>query len=136
VTVIEYVPEYEGYLFVYVDDSYVICDPVTYEVVAVVEAPDDEYAAGGDPDDCSSELSLTKDEEELMLGLTPVPDTVAVRDLRPGWSVPQSIELYSFPEPVTSKVPELEGCRYFAAEDEIAIVDPEEEKVVLLVEED
>ena len=38
ITVIELVPEYRDYVFVYVEDEYVICDPDTYEVVAVIPA--------------------------------------------------------------------------------------------------
>ena len=38
IAVIEVVPEYRDYVFVYVEDEYVICDPDTYEVVAVIPA--------------------------------------------------------------------------------------------------
>ena len=38
IAVIEVVPEYRDYVFVWVEDEYVICDPVTYEVVAVIPA--------------------------------------------------------------------------------------------------
>jgi hypothetical protein len=48
IAVIDIVPEYRDYVFVYVDDEYVICDPDTYEVVAVVPVGE-EYAGGGRP---------------------------------------------------------------------------------------
>ena len=38
IAVVALVPECRDYVFVYVDDQYVICDPDTYEVVAVLPA--------------------------------------------------------------------------------------------------
>ena len=38
IVVVEIVPEYRDYVFVWVEDEYLICDPVTYEVVAVIPA--------------------------------------------------------------------------------------------------
>ncbi|HYD15668.1 MAG TPA: DUF1236 domain-containing protein, partial [Hyphomicrobium sp.] len=46
VAVIDVVPEYRGYSYAYVEDEYVIVDPVTYEVVAVLPAPDGPQYAG------------------------------------------------------------------------------------------
>ena len=38
IVVVEIVPEYRDYVFVWVEDEYLICDPVTYEVVAIIPA--------------------------------------------------------------------------------------------------
>ena len=46
-----------------------------------------------------------------------------------GWSVPQDIELEKFPKAVLSEAGELAACRYFIADDQLAIVDPEDDKV-------
>ena len=59
---------------------------------------------------------------------------VDVPHLTVGWSVPRDIELQRFPEPVVSRVNELSSCRYFLAQDTIAVVSPEEEKVVALID--
>ena len=47
---------------------------------------------------------------------------------------PRDIELRTFPEPIVSRTGKLASCRYFVVEGQIAIVDPEADKVVLLVE--
>jgi hypothetical protein len=137
VEVVEVVPEYRGYYYTYVDDTYVITDPDSYEVVAVlpVTGGGATYAAGGGSGGgvCSTSLSLTDDERDLLLRSIQLTDEVAVSDIRVGWSVPRDIELRRFPEPVLDRASELAPCRYFIADDQIAIVDPKEEEVVLLV---
>ncbi len=136
IAVIEIVPEYRDYVFVYAEDEYVICDPDTYEVVAVVPAGGGATYAGGSggSDRCPARLSLSRDERELILDEVRMNDEVDVRDLEVGWSVPSNVELQRFPDEVLSKADELDGCRYFVAKDQLAIVDPIEEKVVLVID--
>ena len=52
-----------------------------------------------------------------------------------GFDVPSDIELLTFPEPVVSRTGKLAACRYFVVDDQIAIVDPKADKVVMLVDE-
>lgn len=136
VAVIEIVPEYRDYVFVYAEDEYVICDPDTYEVVAVVPAGGGGTYAGGSggSDRCPARLTLSRDERELILDEVRMNNEVDVRDLEVGWSVPSNVELQSFPDEVLSKNDDLDGCRYFVAKDQLAIVDPIEEKVILVID--
>jgi hypothetical protein len=65
IAVIDIVPEYRDYYFAYVDDDYVICDPDTYEIVAVIPVSGGpSYASGSDR--CSDRLSLSADEKDLV----------------------------------------------------------------------
>lgn len=138
VAVIEIVPEYRDYVFVYADDDYVICDPDTYEVVAVIPAGGPRYAGGssnsGAQDRCPARLTLSRDERELILDEVRMKDEVDVRDLEVGWSVPSNVKLQRFPDEVISKADELGGCRYFVARDQLAIVDPIDEKVIFVMD--
>jgi hypothetical protein len=135
IAVIDLVPEYRDYDYVWVDDEYVIVDPDSYEVVAVIPASSGGYAsAGGGREPCSTRIRLSADERDLILHSVRMRDTVEVQDLDIGWSVPANIELQTFPEPVLAEAEELSGCRYFVAEDQLAIVDPEADKVVLLID--
>ncbi len=137
VAVIEIVPEYRDYVFVYAEDEYVICDPNTYEVVAVIPAGGSgTYAAGGSgsADRCPARLTLSRDDRNLILDEARSSDEVDVRNLEVGWSVPADVELQRFPDKVVSEADELSGCRYFVARDQLAIVDPVEEKVVLVID--
>ncbi len=136
IAVIEIVPEYRDYVFVYADEEYVICDPDTYEVVAVVPAGGARYAnnRSGGSDRCSARLNLSRDEREMILDEVRMNDEVDVRDLKVGWSVPSNVELKRFPDEVTAHADELSACRYFVARDQLAIVDPVEEKVILVID--
>ncbi len=138
VAVIEVVPEYRDYVYVWVEEEYLICDPVTYEVVAVIPAREQGYAAasrsGGPSGKCSTRIELSANERELILDLVRSGREVDVSDLEIGWSVPSEIALERFPEPVLAEAAELSACRYFVADDQLAIVDPDEDKVVLLID--
>ena len=136
IAVIELVPEYRDYVFVYVEDEYVICDPDTYEVVAVFPAGDSGgYASSGSGDShCSARIELDDDQRELILKSVRLGHEIDVSNLEVGWSVPADIELERFPKAVLSEADELSACRYFIADDHLAIVDPDEDKVVLLID--
>jgi hypothetical protein len=141
VAVIDVIPEYRGYSYAYVEDEYVIVDPVTYEVVAVLPAPDGpQYAGGGgggsSVERCATSLTLTDDERIDLLKTIQLTDEAEVSDVTVGWSVPSDIELRTFPEPILSRTGKLSACRYFVVDDQIAIVDPAEDTVVLLVEQE
>jgi len=135
VSIVDIVPEYGGYLFAYVDDDYVICDPETYEIVAVIPVSDGpSYAGDESPGRCPDRISLNDDERDLILHSIHRENSIDVSHLTVGWSVPRDIELYTFSDPVLSRVSELGSCRYFVAEDQIAIVSPDEERVVYLID--
>jgi hypothetical protein len=51
-----------------------------------------------------------------------------------GLEVPKGVELLRFPDSVLVEAKALEGCQYFDAGDQIAIVDPDEDKIVLLID--
>ena len=136
--VVAIVPEYRGYRFAYVDDYYVICDPDTYEIVAVIPATGGpSYASDSRRGECSERISLNADDRDFIIRAIEREShapRVDVPHLTVGWSVPREIELQSFPEPVISQISELGSCRYFVAEDKIAVVSPDEEKVVAVID--
>lgn len=135
--VVEIVPEYRDYLFAYIDDDYVICDPETYEIVSVIPAGGGpSYASGEESGRCSERLSLSADDRDLIVRAVEREGPsrkVDVSHLTVGWSVPRDVELQRFPEQLVSQVRELSSCRYFMAEDQIAVVNPDEDKVVAVI---
>ncbi len=113
VAVIEVVPEYRGYVFAYAGDNYVICDPDTYEVVAVLPASGSggTYASGsgGGSAQCSTSLSLNEDDREAIVRSVEIRNEVNVSGVSVGWSVPGDVELRSFPSAVVERRSELES---------------------------
>jgi hypothetical protein len=137
IAVVDFIPEYRDYVFVYLDDEYVICDPDTYEVVAIIDAPTTTAESrGGGGGVCSTDLRLSDKTEGIILGSVRSEDEEEIDggSLEVGWRVPDTIDLHEFDAAVTASEPGLEFCRYFVSEHQIAIVDPQRDRVVLLVE--
>ena len=136
--VIEVVPEYRGYVFAYVEDEYVVCDPDTYEIVAVLPASGSggSYASSGSGENakCSTDLTLSEDDRRDLIQSVEMTNEVSVSGVSVGWAVPNDIQLRSLPPRVVERTSRLSGCRYFVVKDQIAIVDPEEDKVVFMIE--
>lgn len=136
--VIDIVPEYRDYRFVYVENRYVIVNPTTYEVVTVIDTSGRTYAGGGGAvgggsDGCSTNLSLSDDDREYLLRTVQM-QNVDVGNVTIGMDVPGSVELRTFPDSVVDRVSILGSCRYFVTGDRIAIVDPNQHEVVILVD--
>jgi hypothetical protein len=136
--VIAIVPEYRDYYFAYVEDEYVIVEPDTYEVVAVLPAESSRAGASSGRQagsgQCSAQLSLSSKERELILDNVKGGREADITDISVGVEVPKGVELLRFPDSVIAEAQVLEGCQYFDAGDEIAIVDPNEEKIVLIID--
>lgn len=128
--VVEIAPAYSSYRYVYVGDDYVIIDPVSYEVVAVL-------GSGSRTAGARRGLSIAP------------PDRVFVREhidrgsalrlgiggISIGMDVPNTVELRPLPSVVVDRVPDLRGHRYFVYENEIAIVDPQSDEIVMIIDE-
>ena len=144
VTVVEIVPEYRGYLVAYVEDEYVICEPDTYEIVAVLPASGSDNLAStgrgsgeaGMDGQCASSLTLAESDRTAILKEVEMTDEVEISDVTVGWSVPSDVKLKALPRSVVDRWDSLSGCRYFVVDDQIAIVDPDQHEVVLLIEND
>ena len=140
--VIEIVPEYRGYVVAYVEDEYVICEPDTYEIVAVLPAGGggfDSTGTGsgesGHAGKCTSDLTLTRDEEDNIFGSVQLRNEAKISGgVTVGFTVPSDVELLAFPASILEHNSKLNACRYFVIDDQVAVVDPDEDKVILLIE--
>jgi Protein of unknown function (DUF1236) len=120
------VPHYRGYsYFVRQDDTIVIVDTRTYVVVDVIPAAT--RAAG---------LSLSAEQMHFIYITVPKGRTADVRlRLALGAEVPDDVELLPFPAEVRMQIPELEGYRYVVAGRDVAIVDPRDRDIALVISE-
>lgn len=128
--VIQVVPEYRNYRYVYVGDQYLIIDPDDYVVVAVLGG--DSRAAG------RRGGSFTLANDDRVFFRRHVERGPAIRlgigGISIGMSLPDSVELRPVPSVIVDRVPNLEGHRYFFYENEIVIVDPDTRQVVYVIE--
>ena len=136
--VIVIVPEYRGYRYAYIEDRYVIVDPDTYEVVYVLEA-DGGSSVGRSTGElgsarCSADLTFSEEDRTFIIEKVRHSHSVKIGDLRIGLSLPGDVEVETFPSEVTSRVSRLDQCRYVVVDDRIAVVDPDGDKIVAIIE--
>ena len=132
--VVSIAPAYRGYRYFVVDDRVCIVDPSSYEIVDVVIA-DGRIARGHDTR--AYGLTLTVEERRILVReIEPSSEsTLGLGALSKGAPAPREATLQSFPEPILRQIPKLEGYRYFTAERQIAVVDPEQRRVEEIVDE-
>ncbi len=125
--IIALAPAYRGHsYFVREDDTIVIVDARTYVVVDVIPATT--RIAGG--------LSLSPDQMRFIYARVPKDRSVDIRvRLGLGAEVPRDVELLPFPPEVLARVPEVEGYRYVVANRDVAIVDPKDNSIALVISE-
>jgi hypothetical protein len=129
--VIEVVPAYRNYRYVYVRDEIVIVDPGSYEVVAVVTTGGGSRAAG------VRGRSLTLAPPDRAFVRQHIDRSASIRlgigGLTVGMALPQGVALLPMPEVVVERYPDLRDYRYFVYEDDIAVVDPSTDEIVMIL---
>jgi hypothetical protein len=107
------------------DETIAIVDPRSHVVVEVI--PASTRAAG---------LSLSPEQMRFIHATVPKDRTVDIRlRLALGAEVPAHVVLMPFPAEVRAQVPEVEGYRYFVADDDVVIVDPRNRDIALVISE-
>lgn len=142
IAVVELVPEYRGYVVAYVEDEYVICDPDTYEVVALLPASGGgDYATTGRSSgesgldtQCTTSLTLSESDRDAILNEVQMSDEIDAPGVTVGWTVPSDVNLKPLPRSIIDRSGALSGCRYFVVDGQVALVNPDEHEVVLLIE--
>ena len=133
--VIALVPQYREYRYFIANDEICIVDPGTFEIVDVIGGPS--QAARIDHGATHQGLSLTREEREIVMRNVELNSgsTLGLGALSEGAPVPRDVRLRTFPAPVVRDVPKLQGYRYFTAENRVAIVDPQDDRVALVIRE-
>jgi len=124
-TIFALAPAYRGHsYFVREDDTIVIVDSRTYVVVDVI--PTGTRTVG---------LSLSPDQMRFIYARVPKDRSVDIRvRLGLGAEVPPDVELLLFPPEVLARIPEVQGYRYVVANGDVAIVDPKDNSVALVID--
>ena len=132
VAIIELAPTYRGYEYVVLEDETIcIVDPRSYEIVDVLPVGTQRAERPERPT-----LALSQEQMRFIAGNVPREPQANVRvRLALGAEVRPDVELLVFPREVVSRLPELEGYRYVVTENDIAVVDPRDRGVVLVITE-
>ncbi len=127
--IIEIVPEYRGYQYVYAGDSILIVD-TNYVVVAVLGSDSRVVSRPGG--------RLTVSANDRVFIRQHVDRSFSIRlgigGINLGMKLPTDVELRPLPVTIAERVPDLRNHSYFVYEDEIVIVDPDTREVVLVIE--
>ncbi|MDO9384307.1 MAG: DUF1236 domain-containing protein [Hyphomicrobiaceae bacterium] len=139
--VIEIVPEYRGYRYAYVEDRYVIVDPETYEVVYVLDDTGGGSASVGRSTGesgsarCSTDLTFSQEDRVFIVEkVRSSSATVKIGNLEIGAALPSDAKVEVFPSEVTTRVTKLDACRYVVIDDKVAVIDPNDDKIVAIIE--
>lgn len=139
--VIEIVPEYRGYRYAYIEDRYVIVDPNTYEVVYVIEDSGSGSASVGRSTGesgsarCSTELTFSREDRTFIFEkVRSHSASIKIGNLEIGTTLPQDSRVEVFPSEVTTRVTKLDSCRYVVIDDKVAVVDPNDDRIVAIIE--
>jgi hypothetical protein len=126
-TIVAVAPAYRGHSYlVREDDAIVIVDARTYLVVDVLPATT--RVAGS--------LSLSPDQMRFIYARVPKDRSVDIRvRLGLGAEVPPEVDLLAFPPEVLARIPEVEGYRYVVTNRDVAIVDPKDNSIALVISE-
>jgi hypothetical protein len=124
--VVEYAPIYRDYSYVWIEDSICIVDPATYTIVDVLPGSSQRAEA--------PELILTPEQMRFVYAEVPKDTSVDLRiRLALGAEIPRNVALYTFPDHVLARIPRLADYRYVVVGDDIAIVEPSDYAVVLVI---
>jgi hypothetical protein len=134
-SIISVVPAFRSYQYVVVNDEICIVDPNSFEIVEVIAAPGGRTART-DSRQGHTALMLTEEEKAIVLRSVESDrgSTLALGSLNEGSSVPRGANVQPFPDRVVQQVPKLKDHKYFAAENRVAIVDSQGDKVQLVLE--
>ncbi len=134
--VIDIVPQYRGYRYFVVQDDIVIVEPDTYEIVYVIDERDYRSAGnygGGGGGGCDR-LELSDTERRLILRTIERDRDAGDVVIRVGERVPERFQLHTFPDQILQEVSKVGTCRYTIIGDELAIIDPNDREVVVLLD--
>jgi len=132
VAIVLLAPAYRGYSYIMLEDETIcIVDERTYLIVDVIPAGAERADRSG-----RAQLALSADQMRFIFARVPKDGTANVRvRLALGAEVPRDVELLAFPTDVLERLPEMRRYRYIVAGSDVAIVDPNDNAVVLVINE-
>ena len=127
--IVEIVPQYRDYDYTVIDDRVAVIDPRTRDIVDVIDEGGGGYASQGYSQGYSggsSRITLSSDERQQLLKRAPTTVGSAGGN--------SCITLQQVPEELARQHPELASDRYIAIGDQIVVVDPNQHKVVQVID--
>jgi uncharacterized protein DUF1236 len=143
VDIVDIYPGFRGHKFVVVDDEVVIIEPRTRRVMTTIPLADEALASGSLARSTtgsapSGERIRLLPEQRTIIRDTLLQEPVCHYEQRLEFFLvipfPTTVRVCEFPERVVSEVPAVSRYRYVTRGEEVLIVDPEEQRVVEVIE--
>jgi hypothetical protein len=130
-------PEFRGHRFVLVEDEIVIIEPGSYRIVATLPLYGERagsYTTGTAA--AGSRIRLSQDDRRVIRTVVMREPSCRLEQRVDFFIIPlpRTVEICEFPEEVVSEVPEIRSYRYVVRGDEIVLVDPDERRVVEVID--
>ncbi|WP_454626084.1 DUF1236 domain-containing protein [Bradyrhizobium cenepequi] len=127
--IVRIVPQYRDYDYTLIDDRVVIVDPRRREVVDIL---DDGPGHGGAA--AYGRIVISDDMRTRFRALARGSSTIGSTTSSGGTSVSNCLSLQPVPEEIARNNPELGKYRYLAIGGQVVLVDPQQQKVVQVIE--
>jgi hypothetical protein len=143
VDIIDIYPGFRGHKFVVVDDEIVIIEPRNRRIVTMIPLSDERTASratartttGSAP---SGERIRLLPEQRTIIRETVLQEPMCHYEQRLEFflviPLPTTVRVCEFPERVVTEVPEVRRYRYVTRGDEVLVVDPDEQRVVEVID--
>ena len=130
-TIVEIVPRYRGYDFFVVKDEIVIVEPRSHKIVDVIERGPTHARA-----ESREKVKLSTKQRDVIKKHVSRKRTVTTGSepsqtvIEIGESIPESVQIESFPEEVYRIVPEVRSYRYIERGNDVYLVDPGSRRII------
>jgi hypothetical protein len=140
--IVQIYPRFRGYKFVVVEDEIVIIEPRTRRIVTTIDREGSGRIASRSRTTTGTAAAGARVQfrpEQIETIRTVVMREPACRhelrlDFRIGLPLPRTVEVCEFPDAVFAAVPEARQYRYVVRGDDIVIVDPDEHRIVEVID--
>ncbi|HXD44599.1 MAG TPA: DUF1236 domain-containing protein [Pseudolabrys sp.] len=133
-TIVEIVPQYRDYDFFVVRDEIVIVQPRTHKIVDVIERGPSharaETTTEHRPRLSSHQREIIRRHASSHRKATTGSGSRTTTEITVGETLPESVEIESFPEDVYREVPAVREYRYIERGDDMYLVDPSSRRVI------
>lgn len=133
-SIVEIVPQYRGYDYFVVRDEVVIVQPRTHKIVDVIERSGPSRARASTtvhkPKLSAHQREIIRRHVESSRTVTTGAAPQSTTTIEIGESVPDAVEIQSFPEEVYREVPEIRSYRYIERGGDVYLVDPGDRQVI------
>jgi len=135
--VISIYPQFRGYSFVLVENEFVIVEPGSRRVVAMIPRSGVGYASRETTGFSASGRLRLSSNQRRVIRTTVLHEPSCHYEQRVDFFLfmpfPRTVEICEFPRRVIAEVPEIRGYRYAVYGNDVVVVDPNEDSVIEII---